>query len=492
MQPTHEQQDIIEAFCAGTPLVIEAGAGTGKTSTLRLLAEAAPAKRGIYIAYNKAIATDAEGTFHRNTSCSTAHALAYRSVGYKYKGKLNGPRIPAKVAAQHLDITDPIRFDKDREVPTHVQARLVMEAVNYFCQSSDDRIRAKHIPRVNGLTVEEELPFRLHLLPYVEKAWEDLQSERGRLRFEHDHYLKLWALTHPRLRCDFLFLDEAQDANPVIAGVVREQDHAQRVMVGDQNQAIYAWRGAVDAMRDFHGTRLQLSQSFRFGPAIADEANQWLDLLGSSLRLKGLPTIASRITFLTAPSAVLCRSNAGAVSEAMAFHDQDKRVALVGGGKAIKLMAEAALDLQAGKPTSHPELFLFKSWGEVQEYVEDAGGQDLKVFVKLVDKFGAEQVIDTVDQLVANEQEADVVISTAHKAKGREWDSVLIGSDYLQPEGNLTDDRQEEYPEEEMRLAYVAVTRAKLALDRGSLAFVDALQSGFGVSNLNEEDEEDA
>jgi ATP-dependent exoDNAse (exonuclease V) beta subunit len=37
-RPTGEQQAIIDASQSGADLVIEAGAGTGKTSTLRLVA----------------------------------------------------------------------------------------------------------------------------------------------------------------------------------------------------------------------------------------------------------------------------------------------------------------------------------------------------------------------------------------------------------------------------------------------------------------------
>src|SRR5215216_5677207 len=110
----------------------------------------------------------------------------------------------------------------------------------------------------------------------------------GRLRFTHDCYLKLWQLSDPHLPADYVLLDEAQDANPVVAAIVDRQAHAQRILVGDRCQAIYGWRGAIDAMSRFHADhRLCLSQSFRFGPAIASEANKWLQLLDAPLHLRG-------------------------------------------------------------------------------------------------------------------------------------------------------------------------------------------------------------
>ena len=42
MRPTEEQQAALAAFATGDDLVIVAGAGTGKTSTLRMLAGSTP------------------------------------------------------------------------------------------------------------------------------------------------------------------------------------------------------------------------------------------------------------------------------------------------------------------------------------------------------------------------------------------------------------------------------------------------------------------
>jgi hypothetical protein len=77
--------------------------------------------------------------------------------------------------------------------------------------------------------------------------------------------------------------------------------------------------------------------------------------------------------------------------------------------------------LKAGRRTNHPELFLFTDRGEVQDYVEnDTAGQDLRSLVQLVDAHGPEAVIHAVERL-SDERRAEVVVSTAHKAKGREW-----------------------------------------------------------------------
>ncbi|NIL64925.1 UvrD-helicase domain-containing protein [Salinispora arenicola] len=98
------------------------------------------------------------------------------------------------------------------------------------------------------------------------------------MTFTHDVYLKLYQLSRPRIPADYVLLDEAQDLSPVMASLFHFQTHAQRIMVGDSAQAIYGFRGAIDAMRKFTADQhLTLSQSFRFGPPIAREANKWLD-----------------------------------------------------------------------------------------------------------------------------------------------------------------------------------------------------------------------
>lgn len=60
-----------------------------------------------------------------------------------------------------------------------------------------------------------------------------------------------------------------------------------------------------------------------------------------------------------------------------------------------------------------------------------------------------------------NERSASITISTAHKAKGREWDTVRLYGDFPHVD-NMSD--------EELRLVYVAVTRARKHLDDDTVA----------------------
>lgn len=461
VSPTKEQADIIDAFIPYrrgqvNNIVINAGAGTGKTSTLRMLARAAMGKRLLYIAYNRAIADDSRASFPPNTECRTAHSLAFREVGQQYAHRLNAGRVPSWQIAQSLGMR-PIKLDQ-KMFTAGKAASLMMGMVKGFCYSSADEIAPGHLGYVLGLSDAEHRQVAEELLPYARRAWADIADVQGSLPFTHDCYLKLWAMSKPVLNFDVVLLDEAQDANPLIADLVERQGHAQRVLVGDQAQAIYGWRGAIDAMATFEGVRLVLSKSFRFGPAIAAEANTWLDRLQAPLRLTG-HTINSRVGKVQSPRAVLCRTNSGAVLAVMRALEAGQQPALVGGADQIKSMARAAIELERGQGCSHPDLIAFKSWQEVVEFTEhEDAGQDLRTFVRLIDSYGAQQVIATLDKAVS-EDRADVIVSTAHKAKGREWDTVKVADDF--PDKVKSNG--------EMMLAYVTVTRARLELDRGKL-----------------------
>ena len=149
---------------------------------------------------------------------------------------------------------------------------------------------------------------------------------------------------------------------------------------------------------------------------------------------------------------------------------------MVGGGKPLLNIAKAAIDLQAGRRTSHHDLALFSSWGEVQEYAEqDSAAADLKAIVELVDTYGPQQIIRTV-QRMSDEAQARVVVSTVHKAKGREWNRVRIGAGFTPPE----DDSPRNVHPAAARLIYVAVTRARTTGRRRSRTH---RRRGFGAAN---------
>jgi superfamily II DNA or RNA helicase len=63
IQLTGEQREIIAAVSTGRNILVAALAGTGKTSTLLGVAKAYPDRKGLYLAYNKALQLEARAKF---------------------------------------------------------------------------------------------------------------------------------------------------------------------------------------------------------------------------------------------------------------------------------------------------------------------------------------------------------------------------------------------------------------------------------------------
>lgn len=468
--PTGEQLAVIDACTAGGNVVVEAGAGTGKTSTLLMAAIAMDGKRGIYLAYNRTTAQAARKVFPASVTCVTAHALAYRAGGYRYDHRLPGraQRMPSWGVASVLGIGQDLPLGKDLVLTRAHLARIVMATVERFCHSDSPVIGAAHVPGVRGLDADSFAELTWQVVPMARLAWADIRVPDGRLPFKHDHYLKLWQLNGPTIPAAFVMFDEAQDANPVTAAIVQNQHDAQQIIVGDSCQAIYGWRGAQDTLPGWPcDQRLRLRQSFRFGEQVAAEANKWLDTLDAAYRLAGLPTIPSTIGTVSDPEVIICRTNAEAFEQARAAQLAGRRAAFGGGTLELKQLAEAALDLNTTGRTGYAELAAFRRWGQVRDYVRtDAAGADLAAGVRLIDKHGAAAILAMIDQL-SGTKTAQVIAITAHAAKGHEWERVRIAADFREPSARGP------VPRSEAMLAYVAVTRARIRLDRSGLAWID-------------------
>ncbi|HET6631663.1 MAG TPA: UvrD-helicase domain-containing protein [Rhodanobacteraceae bacterium] len=129
-------------------------------------------------------------------------------------------------------------------------------------------------------------------------AYEDACQRAGLVDFAelllraHELWLKDDALLrHYRERWRHLLIDEFQDTNTLQYAWIRvlAGDSGKTFVVGDDDQAIYGWRGAkVENMqaylRDFPGTRtIRLEQNYRSTATILKAANAVIDRNGSRL-----------------------------------------------------------------------------------------------------------------------------------------------------------------------------------------------------------------
>ena len=453
---TDEQARAIDLALTGQSLKIEAGAGTGKSSTLTAIAHYT-GKQGVYIAYNRSVVVSARKVFPASIECVTAHGMAYRAFGCQFKERLED-RPTAPMIAEWLS-----RDDDPMGLSSNGWAYLVLETLQSFTCTADASIGQRHINQsaLDPLPPGMRPAVAAAVAKDARKVWVDMTDPHGQLPVSHDVYLKEWATSSPTLDYDLILYDEAQDANPVMVAAVNSQK-AQQIWVGDRYQNIYRWRGALNAMAEVatdHET--QITQSFRFGPAIADIANQVLEKwLQADMRIRGFDKVDSKVSLqpVANPTVVLCRTNMTAMQVFMEAIDANKSPIIVGGVNDLLRLLYGAGSLMAKKQPSTPSLIAFKSWKELVEYAESPVGADLRVLVSLVRHYGVAKLIGAL-KTVKGRRNGDLTICTAHKSKGLEWPIVALADDFRFP-GDGKD-----WCTDEANLLYVAVTRATKVLD---------------------------
>jgi hypothetical protein len=421
-------------------------------------------EQGLYLAFNKSIAAEAKQKFPQTVDCRTEHSIAWKSVQPSHKfssGKMR-TGLHSKQLAETLKLRDRV-FGKRLKLSAVHQAHFLLRTIRGFCQSASQDIGPEHVPhygRLMGMPEDVIADAHAWAVSVSTDLWKRMIDRRDKLPLGHDGYLKLWALGQPKLSFDFILLDEAQDTNPVVLDVLSRQS-AQVVYVGDKHQQIYEWRGAVNAMEKIAGLdEAYLSQSFRFGSVIADAACRVLRTLGETVPIRGNPTVLSAIASNGITKAVLARTNATVMVEILNTLSAGLTPSVIGGTGELKRMLSDVFELKQGKPGTSPEFFGFQSWSEVIEFSGTEEGEDLKTFVQLVEQHGEKKLWKAVNSASDNEQQSDIVLSTAHKAKGREWASVRLAPDFLSSkakEGGAIADA-------EVRLFYVAMTRAQKLL----------------------------
>jgi hypothetical protein len=500
LRPTPEQDEAVRLFNSGGTLLIRALAGTGKSSTMFLMAKSTP-RRGQYVVFNRQAALDAEKKAPSTLDCRNAHRLAYAAVGSRYGYRISGERVKAAETAAKLKIggislTTPFSKYKKLLEPWRC-ASITRRAVLNFCQSADKDLGVGHFPYLEGLDEDKDRDrpnnrvVATELLEPARRLWADWLDPRGWSTYDQSAYLKQWELHCPRIDADYVLCDEAQDLSPVLLSIVEQQGgHAQLVLCGDQNQAIYGFTGALDALDKVHAeNECSLTRSFRSGAPICDVANALLARIpGNDLRLVPADKVSS-VGFLGAPRAILSRSNASAIAGVL---EDPKKRHLVGGGNDIIYLVEQLEMLRQGRKPSHPEITCFDTWDELQAYTETESGEDLKLVVGLVNKFGGARIGSGLRQMPVMEA-AETVYSTTHKVKGLEFDTVKVAGDFKYPmtpkcfcghaatahlkgmsrcftcEGDCKSYREKPVSPETLRLVYVAVTRAQTTLDISEL-----------------------
>lgn len=487
-KPTQEQLEAIKAVKENQFVKISAYAGCSKTTTLQLVSETIKTK-SLYICFNKANADEAAERFPSHVECRTSHSLAFRAVGRFYSKKLNRDKtnenriFTSNEIAEHFKIKDFVINDAESISQTAL-GLAIRNTVSKFEQSASEEIGIEHTYHSSIHTSQSVNPIvdtklRNLVLGYAKKLWELRKDFKSNCLISHDTYLKLWQLSNPVLKgYDIIYLDEAQDSNPCLLDIVLKQQ-CKIVMVGDGYQSIYAWRGAVNAMSVGvkQWKESLLSTSFRYGKNIAYIANCILGISHSSdSKVKGYKeldnwftdkqNIASLIT--KDQHTRIYRTNASLINDAVSALASGVSCRIEVDTKDFVRLLQSAIYLKQNRidDVSHEDIIPYSSWSEFEEDAQ------FSTIVSIIKQGGVFDIINTL-KAYKHPKNPQVTFTTAHKSKGREWETVLLASDF---KSNTT--KEGEWiglDDQERNLLYVAATRAtkNLIVNSTVLEFVE-------------------
>src|ERR1700704_127503 len=277
--PTEEQETILaKVRSTKTNIVINALAGTGKTTTLEMVQSVSRDQPVLYLAFNTKVAKEAEEKFSSTTTVRTLNSLGHRVWASGRSINLNKKKVG----------------DLLREMIKEMPKDAASEVWNCFYQVVDGVGMAKalgYIPdgkftNIKRLSTKEQLHAALEEKP--DELTSDLidavlalsihTAFDGYIDFNDQLYMPtLFGGTFPRY--PLVMGDEAQDFSPLNHAMLDKLARGRLIAVGDPWQSIYAFRGAktrsmAELTERFRAETFTLSLCFRC-PKPVVEAARW-------------------------------------------------------------------------------------------------------------------------------------------------------------------------------------------------------------------------
>mgnify|MGYP001576030117 FL=1 len=460
---------------AVTALVVSALAGTGKTTTMVEAINRAPERRILATAFNRKNAEDLQA---RITN-PRAEARTFNSLGYG-------------LCKYHLGRD--LRMDEGRG------RRLAKQAAGTDCPAPVVTViaklasKGKHLLPRGSVAAMVDIGYEFDIVPDTKfiKTWsphrcaelalhamELARTERdGTIDYDDQVYLPVangWV--NPRF--DLVIIDECQDTDPAqLELAVRLCKKGGRIIVvGDRNQAIYAFRGAdsrsMDRLKDrLKAQELSLPVTYRCGKKIVELAAKLVPgYLAHESNPEGEIVDMSTEAMMVAAvpgDFVLSRKNAPLVGICLNLLKSGKR-AKVEGRDIAEGLVKLVQNLGGQSDSVVAMLERLTDWENQEMARVVAASKDEEQAQKkagdVADRAETVRVLSegmaTVTELVARIENlfedkvgaGFITCMTVHKAKGREADTVYALKDTFRRLG-----------QEEQNIEYVAITRAKSKL----------------------------
>ncbi|NIA70354.1 ATP-binding domain-containing protein [Pelagibius litoralis] len=471
VRPTEEQGQILEASRkAGSTDVVkaEAFAGTGKTTLCGFIGEELGSGSAVYLAFNRDMADQAKRRLGGTVEdCRTSDSLAYKVV--KPSNQWGEERCQRGQSMPWHDLADRLGLPQMFGIYRRgILVRQVDQTVKNYCYSAEPELSLNHVPELEWPTGGNE-----QVLQWAKNLWAMMILKSGDLPIFPHQVMKWWDLREGTIPYDVVLFDEAQDANGAFMSILRRSS-CKRILIGDHHQQLYDWRGAVNAMAQIEGSSFPLTQSWRFGPEIADYANKVLGRKSNvpAQKMRGNLGLSSQIITYGGshqgpewPITILARTNTGVFRQAVSVAEFGHRFHLVGGIEDLQWLMLDALRLYRGganRGTPHPTLVRFGSWDDLVFEEEQTMDSELRRVRETIEERHSVlegQLATLGKHHVAVEAKAPIVLSTTHRVKGREWPRVMLMDDFINRD-KLDETTDGEYRDAELNVLYVAATRA--------------------------------
>lgn len=472
--PSTQQVAIFNWFKAEKGnLVVRARAGTGKTTTILHAITHAPEGRILLAAFNKKIAEELKSKLRNpKAEAKTLHSVGFGLVLRNWNGVKpdEGRGLRLARAAAGMSCPDPI---------VRLVAKLASKAKGMLPATTAEMVA---IARDFDLTPDDE---------WAEEGWNVESVARlafdamkaatrrdGTIDFDDMVYLPI-ANGWTRPMYDMVVVDEAQDMNAaqlrLATGVCQKTGRI--VVVGDDRQAIYGFRGAdsnsLDRLKGaLNATELGLTTTYRCPTKVVAYAAKLVpDYQAAPNAPEGQISEIdySELAEQVGPGDfVLSRKNAPLVRTCLSILRLGKKAKVEGrdvGTQIINLVNK----LGRTNKTVPALLTAVSKWAETriaalsggdaeaaEPKVQEISDTAETIRVLAEDLTGIPELVARIKDLFADDVSgAFVVCSSIHRAKGRETDTVYLLRDTLYPGRGGRANR------EEANIEYVGVTRAK-------------------------------
>lgn len=482
--PTHYQQGVYRWLLDGKGHgVVNAVAGSGKTTTLEQAVEFCVEYRTLLVSFNRHIADELASRIarFRNATSGTLHSIGFRACRDHFKVGRRGPRLDNWKTVNILKGLmggDQMTPDQDklfRSLRNPVKRIIALfKAFGYgYLRPHADQAEVEKLADRYGVVLPTEAN-RTLFFTMVELVYAAGIQDTARVDYDDMLFMPI-AHDLPFPTYDRVFVDEAQDLNPVQVEIIGKLvgNKGRAIFVGDRHQAIYGFRGAdPEAIQNiidrFDATELPLSICWRCPSSVVELAQSIVPEIEAAPNASVGEVVEitddQMMKILQRGDYVLCRTMAPLVTRClMAIREGFKAVVKgrdIGEGLITMLDSVASAGLPGGL---HDQI---EAWGEQELAKLDSDKQaqrradlDDRIATLLVLTEGCKTFGDMEAKIeqIFSDQDAAITFSTIHRAKGLENERILIMKPHLLPYPNA---KQEWELQQEENLRYVAITRS--------------------------------